>query len=283
MTKVLLTGSTGFVGRQVLKSLRRKGASVRVVIRSGATKADVERDQALESVIETENLFRESKSWWVNSLKDIDTVVHVAWYAKPTDYIRSPENVMCLEGTLRMAQAAITAGVKRFVGVGTCFEYDLSFGTLACDTPLKPISLYAATKASTYLTLSQLLPMSGVEFTWCRLFYLFGEGEDERRFVAYVRAQLAQGRPVHLTSGTQIRDFMDVRDAGNEIATLSLGNLSGPINICTGKPISIRKMAENIADEFGRRDLLLFGARAENLVDPPYVVGLKGLQNVIQL
>ena len=39
--------------------------------------------------------------------------------------------------------------------------------------------------------------------------------------------------------------------------------------------MTVRALAERIADEYGRRDLLRFGARADNLTDPPVVVGLR--------
>ena len=38
---------------------------------------------------------------------------------------------------------------------------------------------------------------------------------------------------------------------------------------------AVRELAEQIADEYGRRDLLKFGARPDNLIDPPCVVGDK--------
>lgn len=59
------------------------------------------------------------------------------------------------------------------------------------------------------------------------------------------------------------------------ITEQALGDQQGAINICSGVPVTIRQLAERIADEYGRRDLLKFGARADNLVDPPSVVGLK--------
>jgi dTDP-6-deoxy-L-talose 4-dehydrogenase (NAD+) len=49
---------------------------------------------------------------------------------------------------------------------------------------------------------------------------------------------------------------------------------TGPVNICSGHGISVRALAESIADEYGRRDLLRFGARPDNLIDPPCVVGV---------
>lgn len=72
---------------------------------------------------------------------------------------------------------------RRFVGLGTCAEYDLSAGLITTDTPLSPNTLYAACKASAYQVLRCLLDTEDVSFAWCRLFYLYGEGEDERRLV----------------------------------------------------------------------------------------------------
>jgi nucleoside-diphosphate-sugar epimerase len=60
------------------------------------------------------------------------------------------------------------------------------------------------------------------------------------------------------------------------IAETALGAVQGPVNICSGIPITIKQLAENIADEYEKRDLLKFGARPENLIDPPCVVGVRG-------
>jgi dTDP-6-deoxy-L-talose 4-dehydrogenase (NAD+) len=180
----------------------------------------------------------------------------------------------CLYGSLCLAKGATSAGVKRFVGVGTCFEYDLSAGVLSKDTHLNPLTPYAGAKAGLYLGLSQWLPEQSVEFVWCRLFYLHGEGEDERRLVPYLHNQLAKGEAVELTSGKQIRDFLDVSEAGRIIAETAIGTQCGPVNVCSGLPITVRKLAEQIADLYGRRDLLKFGARPDNLVDPPCVLGI---------
>ena len=120
-----------------------------------------------------------------------------------------------------------------------------------------------------------MLPQHGVEFAWCRLFYLYGEGEDARRLVPYLRAKLTAGEPAELSSGTQVRDFLDVREAGRMIAEVALGSMQGPVNICSATPITVRALAERIADEYGRRDLLRFGVRPDNLVDPPVVVGVR--------
>ena len=277
MKSILVTGATGFLGYQVLKHLAQQEVSLTVVVRN-KKKNSFDDIPNLKKIIYTENIFTENKEWWVSILENIDTVIHAAWYAQPGEYLQSERNWDCLQGTLTLASAVIEAEVKRFIGIGTCFEYDLSYGMLSVDTPLKPSSPYAAAKVSTFIALSQWLPSNSVEFAWCRLFYLYGEGENKSRFVPYLRSKLVLGECAELSSGNQIRDFMDVKDASYIIASIALNESQGPFNICSGIPITVRQLAESIADEFGRRDLINFGARPDNLVDPVCVVGVKNFK-----
>lgn len=269
---ILLTGATGFVGRQVLRSLAARGQQVRVVLREGSavdTLAGAE-----PHVVRMPDVFTADREAWSRALAGVDTVIHLAWYTEPGAYLQSEHNLSCLAGTLELARACIAARVRRLVGVGTCAEYDFAAGLLRADTPLDPQTLYAACKASAYHILREWLRSAGMQFAWCRLFYLFGEGEDARRLVPYLHRQLSAAQPAELTSGDQIRDFLDVRDAGDMIARAALGDLQGALNICSGVPVTVRQLAERIADQYGRRDLLRFGARADNLFDPACVVGL---------
>lgn len=271
---ILLTGATGFVGRQVFQALSLAGAAVRLVVREGR-RLEHAGHPAVERILITADLFAESEQWWVTACRDIDTVIHVAWYAEPGRYLQSVNNFDCLQGTLALAKGAGRAGVRRFIGIGTCFEYDLSGGHLSIETPLKPLSLYAATKSAAFLTLSQWFAQRDIEFAWCRLFYLYGEGEDDRRLVPYLKKKLAAGEVAELTSGTQIRDFLDVEEAGKLIVQAALSTVQGPVNICSGDAVTVRALAEKIANDFDGHHLLRFGARPDNSIDPPQVVGIK--------
>lgn len=271
---VLLTGATGFVGRQVLRSLVDHGLRVRAVVRDGK-QGQLAMLEGIETVVTTPDLFAENADWWTEVCKEIDSVINVAWYAEPGRYLQSAKNLDCLTGTIQLAKGAAKAGVRRFIGIGTCVEYDLDGGILSTQTPLRPLTPYAAAKAAAFMSLSQWLPRQGVEFAWCRLFYLYGEGEDVRRLVPYLRTKLSAGEAVELTSGNQIRDFLNVSEAGRMIVNIALSNEQGPVNICSGVPITVRQLAEQVADEYGRRDLLKFGTRPDNLFEPACIIGMR--------
>ena len=268
--RILLTGATGFVGRQILNALNGQNAWVR------ATTRRLEKSLPVNDQIVTTDLFREDAGWWQLALADIDIVIHAAWYVEPGKYLESKINAKCLRGSLALADAVITSGARHFVGIGTCFEYDTSFGILDIHTPLAPQHRYSRAKAALFNAMDQVIPIAGKTFAWHRLFYLYGEGEKPGRLVSNLHRHMQAGIAIDLTSGTHLRDFLDVSLAGAMIAHAALDEIEGPYNICSGTGRTVRQIAEEIADLYGRRDLLRFGIRAENPFDPPEIVGIPG-------
>lgn len=272
MKKILITGGTGFVGRQIVRSLSKKNVEITLVVRSGKENA-VENIASVKKVITSQDIFVENRHWWANACKGIDAVIHAAWYVESGKYLESEKNADCLVGSLELVRGAACAKVARFIGIGTCFEYELSASRLSIQTPLKPLTTYAAAKTSLFTFSSTYLPSRGTDFAWCRLFYLYGEGEDERRLVPYIRHKISKGEVAELTDGKQIRDYMDVSQVGDQIAELALGTEVGPLNICSGLATTVRDLAEKIAEEYGRPDLLLFGGKDKRISEPPCVYG----------
>ena len=272
MKKILITGGTGFVGRQIVRSLAEQNVEITLVVRSGKENT-FKNIPSIKKVISTQDIFCENRHWWANACQGVDIVIHAAWYVEPGQYLESEKNVDCLIGSLELVRGVASARVAKFIGIGTCFEYELSASKLSIQTSLKPLTTYAAAKTSLFIFCSTYLSSRGTDFAWCRLFYLYGEGENEHRLVPYVRGKISKGETAELTEGKQIRDYMDVSKAGDQIAEAALGNMVGPVNICSGLATTVREIAERIANEYGRPDLLSFGRKDENKNEPPCVVG----------
>tara|TARA_X000000368_G_scaffold52768_1_gene37618 strand:+ start:6041 stop:6886 length:846 start_codon:yes stop_codon:yes gene_type:complete len=271
--RLLLTGGTGFVGNQILKHLSKRDVDIVLVIRKDSDKT-YNNLENIVSIVETENIFSETSSWWTSKCKDIDIVINAAWYAEPGSYYTSLSNMDCLRGSLNLAEGCIASGVKKFLGIGTCAEYEISNDPIPFNGVLKSHTIYSAAKLATFQMLEQLFHSNDISFAWCRLFYLFGEGEDDRRLVPYIKNQVIKGESAELSSGNQVRDFMDVSTAGKIIADISLSNQSGAINVCSGIPKTVREHAIEIAKDYGREDLLNFGAKEDNPLEPMHVVGI---------
>lgn len=270
---VLLTGATGFVGRQIHKALIRQGDRVRAVVRAGTA----ERLGWEAQVVATPDLFAQGAPFWAQAAQGVDAVVHAAWIATPGLYLTSPQNLDCVRGTLALAQGIAAAGVSHFVGIGTCFEYALPGEQLTVDAPVRPDTLYATAKLATFQMLEAFFAGGPTTFSWARLFYLYGEGEHPSRLVAHIKAKLAAGEVARLSAGTQVRDFLDVEAAGAMVARVVASRQPGAINICSGEPVTVRQLAERTADALGRRDLLEFGSAPPRPGDPTAVVGVCNL------
>jgi dTDP-6-deoxy-L-talose 4-dehydrogenase (NAD+) len=273
MSNILLTGASGFVGRQTARALIARGHRLRLVLRRGGFARSGLPDGAAE-IIETDDLFAEDADWWADALSDIDTVIHAAWYVEPGKYLDSPHNIDCTIGSLMIAEGALRAAVRKFIGIGTCFEYRLPNAAITEASEPGPVTLYAAAKLALCRMLEKRFAGTGVDFAWARLFYLYGEGEHPARLFPLLHRKLSAGEPMVLSAGDKIRDFLDVADAGRLIATLAETGQTGIANICSGRPVTIREVAEEIADIYGRRDLLTFGAATLHPRDPEAVAGI---------
>jgi nucleoside-diphosphate-sugar epimerase len=270
---ILLTGATGFVGSHILDVLLKRGLKVKVISRPTST-AKLASWSNIEEIVLTDNLFLENQEWLCSALSGVDTIIHASWYAEPGQYLSSDLNLECLTGTILLAKAASLVGVKKFVGVGTCFEYKESQEPLSIDCQLSPTTLYASSKSACFSVLSKFFEDKTTRFAWARLFYLYGDREDNRRLVPYLRDRLSQGKIAELTTGEQIRDFIDVAKAAEVLVDVACGDLTGPINVCSGNPVSVKELALSISKEYDAEECLHFGARPPNLTDPAYVVGV---------
>ena len=133
MVHICLTGASGFVGRQVLKSLKARGHRVTVTLRPGRA---LPAGYGADGVIETPDLFAENADFWKEKLAGIDALIHAAWYVEPGKYLDSPCNLDCVRGTLTLVEGAVAAGIRHVIGVGTCMEYRLPGDHLDVDHPL---------------------------------------------------------------------------------------------------------------------------------------------------
>ena len=63
----------------------------------------------------------------------------------------------------------------------------------------------------------------------------FGENEKKERLIASLHSRLSNGIEVPLSDGKQIRDYLDVSVAAEQLTSVALGDRCGAVNICSGE------------------------------------------------
>jgi len=186
-------------------------------------------------------------------------LVHLAWCTGLRDHKTSDRNLRWVAGGARLLEAFRRHGGRRVVAAGTYAEYGTYAGVCREDAAVAPAFLYATAKWS--LGSLALAYGSASEFpvTWARLFTLYGAGEPNIRLIPHLAESLAAGHPVDTTAGTQVRDFVHVRDVALALVVLLSEDHHGVANVGTGEGRTIRAVISMVAERLGRHDLIRFG------------------------
>ncbi len=131
------------------------------------------------------------------------------------------------------------------------------------DTPLRPRSLYAASKTAQEHYALAWAEATGGSVVALRYHNVYGphmpRDTPYSGVAAIFRSAIERGEPPRVfEDGGQVRDFVHVDDvaAANVAAITTAPNGFAAFNICSGRPISILEVANRLCDVRGGRDNL---------------------------
>jgi len=243
-SQVIVSGATGFIGRHLIPLLVEEGYRVIALGRRSPQAAGLNWYPHVEfrtiDLITQDFNFQPEKG---------SSLVHLAWAGLP-DYKAMSHVEENLPASCRFIKRLVNAGVGNVLVTGTCLEYGLQEGALSPHTVPNPRTPYAIAKNTLRQYLECLQTTQEFSLKWARLFYMHGPGQNPRSILAQLDKAITNGDQIfRMSDGEQLRDYLPVQEVARQLlATLvSGGNML--TNICSGKPISIRRLVEEQIEE----------------------------------
>lgn len=245
MSLILVTGATGFIGNYVVSKLLETGHDVMAT----STNADTAIEKEWFSKVAYKELDFQHVHADVNYFEyfeNPDAIIHLAWEGLP-NYKSLFHFEINLHRHYIFLKNLVANGCRNVTVTGTCFEYGMKTGCLSEDMPTDPANPYALAKDTLHRFLRELSKTDPFVLKWVRLFYMYGEGQNPRSLFSQLQSALENNEPsFNMSGGEQVRDYLPVAKAAEYIVRIALQNVvTGTINCCSGKPITIKDMVND--------------------------------------
>ena len=281
MEKILVTGSTGFIGKKLVEELTKKDYEIHVLERYVTGRYTFSHGQ---------NVVKHHAN-----LTDYSAIKHIIREVLP-DYVLNLAAVSAVSfsydhyievsevdylGTVNLAESCYreVPNFKQFITAGTSEEYGMYLQStndkLAEDAPLLPNSPYAVAKVASdyylrYMGLAYQFP-----YTIMRPFNTYGRTDNSHFFIERTITQMLSGEKVTLGDPNAVRDWLYVDDHVSGY-TMTLGNkkaIGETINLATGVGYTTKQTAEMIAEMSGYKGKIYWNSTPKRPLDAAVLVG----------
>ena len=265
LSEILVTGHSGFIGRQVTEQLLKRGYNV-----CGVSDKNVLPEKNGLRQLKVDLLSDKARSDFFLQ-NHFERMIHLAWYVGPKCHC-SNINIQWVSASLDILRLFAQTGGKVFQSNGTVSEYDFSYGYLKETTPLENPSLHGICKKSFFQIAQSFCDQNNISFKWARVFNLYGPYERSSRLMPSVLHSMLAGEDVKVSDCMKIQDYSHVFDTAAAIVSFFESDVTGAVNICSGLPVRLKTIVEKMRELTGFKGQVLYGALPANFEDT-FVVG----------
>jgi len=250
--RILITGATGFIGRNVVDYLISLG-KYELITTAIEVKEEAESFcPALKNTNYISKNLNEKEENYYTFFNNPGCVIHLSWEGLP-NYNELFHIERNLPANFYFIKNLIQKGLSDITIMGTCFEYGLQNGCLDEEKAANPVTVYGLSKDILRKFIELLHKKYRFNMKWIRLFYLYGQGQGKKTLWGQLEEAVENNnKEFNMSLGEQLRDYISINCAAEYISRIALqNNTTGIINCCSGKPISVRQFVENYFDERG--------------------------------
>lgn len=202
--KILITGGTGFVGRNIIKNLQSKKYKIFLIQRKKKYKKKI--DNSI-------NCDLKNRSKLINIMNTINPniVIHLAWYGIPNF------NKANCEKNFKISKNLIDATLQnqnceKLIITGTCKEYEGYYGACKEGMRLNPKSKFSKTKFKIFEYMKKKIKNNRkIDWYWFRVFYVYGFFQRSDSLIPYLLKNIKNKKKVILNNQNHSNDYINIK------------------------------------------------------------------------
>ena len=187
MKKILITGSTGFVGSSLINFFLSKKYKIFALTRKKKKNLKIKYIQAdIFDHKKINKIFRQIKP---------NYLIHLAWVANPNKYQNSITNFKWLHSSLNLYLNFCKNGGTRALVTGSCAEYDFNKYFLKEGlVKKKNYTRYSLCKETFLHHSSKISEIFNTQLVWARLFWIYGKNQKKGRLIPDLSLNAAKNK-----------------------------------------------------------------------------------------
>lgn len=255
--KLLITGSTGFIGRHLIPELLSEGHEIMELTRN------IEKSKINFAERTSKFELNGNQNELNSSIREFDPegCIHLASFLTPNDDFCTTQtliesNIIFLTNVL---EALKECRLDFFINTGTFAEYYKG------NDELDPAYLYAATKTASRYFIKYFSKLSGFRYYTVIPYTIYGGGDSKKKIIDFLFDSINQEKPIDLSLGEQVLDFIHISDVVSFYSSLLNNNKtidsSTVFFLGTGKGHNLRQVASLIEEISGSETNVNWGGK----------------------
>ena len=269
MSEYIVTGGTGFIGRNLIRHLIQSSNVVYAIVRPESNNLHMlpKHDNVIPVFSSLKDLHKH-----INELpSDCKAVYHFAWQGVNRDEINDDHiQQKNVDDSLDLLNVSCEIGSGAFVFAGSRSEYgiqkDRYYETLEC----KPQVAYGRAKLAFGMKAFDICSDSDMDFIHPRIFSVYGPDDHPWSLIYTSVKKMLAGEEMNLSECKHFWNFMYIDDAVNLITTITDERYKIPLNdnrifnIATRDIRPLREYVEEIKKITGSSSKLNYGSFAQS-------------------
>ena len=263
--KILVTGANGYIGSKVVKKLCDLNVEV---IATDFNNSNIDkRAQYIQA-----DIFKEGVNWFEYFNKP-DVCLHLAY--RDGFVHNSNRHMEDLSNHYKFMTNLIDNGLTHIACMGTMHEIGYHEGKVDESTPCNPLSMYGIAKNALRKSMELFTNNKNVKFQWLRAYYIFGDDLYGNSIFCKLRQAVKEEKELFpFTTGKNQYDFIHVDELSEQISRCVMQDkVLGIINVCSGKPVSLKDQVEWYIEHNKLPIKLDYGKFPDRPYDSPCIYG----------